>query len=385
MRHLKNGLAAAACAWWLTAPGLAQDPLPSPSLTPASPAEEAGDEHEVKFRGVLWNSYSNNFNVPSTGKNAFRGYDFDDRKLKLDMLDLDLQQNIDLSDNLGWRLELTGGGSMPRVDAAANLFRNEATGISNTDFDIRQMFLSYKTDFGLRIDAGKFTTIFGYEICPGVDGLNPQGTVSWSYTFSPFTHTGLRMIYPVNDEVTLTGLFVTGSDTFTDNNNRPSFGGQLSWKPTDEFQLLVNVMSGPERFNNNVDNRRLIDLVGTYQVTDEVKFGVHALTGVERFSQGLEIPYTANWNGLVLYLETDLTDNFGLNLRQEWFNDPQGARTGVAQNLRGFTISPTWQITEDILLRLDYRIDNSSQPVFDKRGILVNQQPTLYFNQVLRF
>jgi len=373
MRYGKNCLAAA-CLVWLTAPALAQGPEPSPEPEP-----------EVQFRGVLWNSYTSNFNEPSTGRNAFRGYDFDDRKLKMDLLNLDLQYGVDMPDQVGARLELTGGSSMPQVDAAANLFRDEATGISTTLFDIRQVYMTYKTDFGLRFDAGKFTTIFGYEVCPGVDGLNPNGTVSWSYTFSPYTHTGLRVTYPVSDEVTLTGLFVTGVDTFTDNNNRPSFGGQLAWKPTEELQLLVNVMSGPERYNNNVDNRRLIDLVGTYQLTDEVKFGVHALTGIERFSQGVEVPYTANWNGLVLYLETDITDNFGLNLRHEWFNDPQGARTGAAQNLRGFTISPTWEITEDILLRLDYRIDNSSEPVFDKRGVLVNTQPTLYFNQVLKF
>ncbi len=389
--HHPRLLAASLALWLLACPASAQEPAasppppaPSPEAQPAeTPAEE--EPEDFQFRGLLWNSYSNNFNVPSNGLNQFRGYDFADRKLKLDLLDLDMQYKVDKADNVGFRLELTGGGSMPRVDAAANLFRNEVTGISNTDFDIRQAFLTYKTDFGLRLDAGKFATIFGYEVMPGVDGLNPNATVSWSYTYSPYTHTGLRVTYPVNDQLSLTGLFVTGSDTFTDNNQTPSFGGQIAYKPCDEVQLLVNVMSGPERYNNNVDNRRLIDFIGTFQVHEQVKLGFHTITGIERYSQGVENPYTANWNSLVLYVEDNITDDFGINLRYEWFNDPQGARTGVAQNLKGFTISPHWAVTEDLTLRLDYRLDNSSGAVFDSQGNLVYQQPTIYFNQTLRF
>ncbi len=372
-------------------PAFAQPSSPSPAALPeASPAvsPEASpepEEDEVQFQGVLWNSYSVNFNNPSTGKNAFRGYDFDDRKLKMDMLELNTQYRVGVPDKVGFRLDLEGGGSMPRVDAASNLFRNEVTGLSNTDFDVRQAFLTYQSDFGLRVDAGKFTTIFGYEVTPGVDGLNPTATVAWSYTYSPFTHTGLRFVYPIDDVWTLTGLVVTGADTFTDNNAVPSVGAQLACKPCDEVSLVVNCLTGPERYQNDVDVRRLIDFAGSFQVTDEVKLGVHALTGIERFSRGLESPYTANWNSLVLYLETDITEEFSLNFRQEWFNDPYGVRTGVAQNLRGFTICPAYQVNEDLLLRLDFRIDRSSQSVFSKGQGTAFTQPTLYFNQVLRF
>jgi len=365
------------------APALAQPPAAEPEPSPqSSPAPE---EEEFQFRGLLWNSYSVNFNDPSTGKNAFRGYDFDDRKLKMDLLELDSRYRLGMPDKVGFRLDLTGGGSMPRVDSAANLFRNEVTGLSNADFDVRQAFVSYQSDFGLRADLGKFTTIFGYETTPGVDGINANATSSWSYTYSPFTHTGLRLVYEIDDVWALTGIFVTGADVFTDNNSTPSVGAQLVCKPTDGVQLTLNCLTGPERYRNDVDVTRLLDLVGSFEVSEEVTLGFEALTGIQRFSQGLESPCLAYWNGLVLYLQTNLTEDFSLNFRQEWFNDPFGAETGTAQNLRGFTVSPCYNVTEDLVLRLDFRVDRSSQSVFSKGQGTTFTQPTLYFNQILRF
>lgn len=364
---------ALAVALFVAAPVLAQEAEPTP------------EPDEVEFRGVLWNSYSINFNNPSTGENAFRGYDFADRKLKMDMLELDTRYRVGMPDKVGFRLDLEGGGSMPRVDSAANLFRNQVTGDSNADFDIRQAFVTYQSDFGLRADLGKFTTIFGYESTPGVDGLNQNGTSSWSYTYSPFTHTGLRMIYEIDEVWSLTGLVVSGADTFTDNNGAPSLGVQVVCKPADDVQLTLNCLVGPERYQNNTDVRQLFDLVSSWQVTEAVKLGAEALTGVERFTQSVESPYTAYWNALALYLKADLTDEFSLNFRQEWYNDPFGVRTGTAQNLRGFTVTPSYQVNEDLLLRLDFRLDRSSQSVFSKGQGTAFTQPTLYFNQVLKF
>ena len=137
-----------------------------------SPASDSPEDTRWKFRGMFSSSYSVNLQHPADGINALRGYDFSDRKLKLDVLNLSLEYGLEQSQLVGGRLDLTGGSSMPRVDAASGLFRDPNTGISSTDFDIRQAYLSYGFDNQLRVDVGKFATIFGFEVMDGVDGIN---------------------------------------------------------------------------------------------------------------------------------------------------------------------------------------------------------------------
>ena len=59
---------------------------------------------------------------------------------------------------------------------------------------------------------------------------------------------------------------------------------------------------------------------------------------------------------LDLYLMTRLSDQFSINLRQEWFNDPEGKRAiQPGANVRGFTVTPEYRITEDWVVRVDFR------------------------------
>ena len=73
------------------------------------------------------------------------------------------------------------------------------------------------------------------------------------------------------------------------------------------------------------------------------------------------------------------TEKLGFTLRSERFNDMDGARTGIDQTLYGLTLTSSYNFTPDLLTRLEYRYDISSQNVFgtDVAGELDNNQSTI--------
>ena len=388
-----------ASAFAQPSPVSAPEASPSPGGTPtppgetppgnadASPADASSAEPQVPrpvFKRFLATSYNVNPSaVPLSGRNAFAGYTQDDRKLKLDGLNLDFEYGLNGNDQVGARFDTVLGSSYPKIDAAAGLFRDTYSGRSNTDFDIRQAFVRYTTPGGVQLDAGKFATHFGYEIMPGVDGINPHGTSAYSYTFNPFTNTGLRASYAINDQLSVMGCAVLGADRWTDNNKTLSFGGQLNYHPTDRFSVIFNVLDGPERAYDDRDRRRIYEAIVNYKAADWLNLGFDTFTtSEENFRPG---GGTGHNNSYVFYVQTQVTDRLALNLRQEFFNDPDGVRLGTAAYVRGLTVTPSYQLSPDWNVRVDFRFDKASAAVFDDNGRPRNYQNQIFFQQSLKF
>ncbi|MBS2039417.1 porin [bacterium] len=368
---------------WAQPPAPGVTPAPGAPQEPPQVAVPAETEPELKFNGYIQSSYSANFNAPGDGRNLYHGYDERTNRLRLDVLNLNLQYALDEAERTGFRLDITGGGSMPRVDAASGLFRDPYTGYSNTDFDIRQAFLSHTFENGLRVDVGKFATHLGYEVMDGVDGRNPNATRALTFTYSPFTHTGMRVSYPIDDTLSVTGLLVLGADNFQDTNRSLSVGAQLNYHPTDDFSLVANFFQGPEQIRNDLNQRQLWEFIANYKVTEAITLGADVLRARE---QGLAPDGgTVQWNSLVLYWTNRFDDHFSLNFRQEWFNDPDGSRILPGAHYSGFTVTPEYRITEDWVVRMDFRFDHADRPVFDRRGQMVQQQNTFFLGQSYKF
>lgn len=88
----------------------------------------------------------------------------------------------------------------------------------------------------------------------------------------------------------------------------------------------------------------------------------------------------AVWNGAVLYAVYKFTDEFSLALRAERFDDRDGARTGTAQRLEEFTVTPSYVFCKHVVIRGDLRLDASDRDVFQKNGDMVRHQPTVSLN-----
>jgi hypothetical protein len=238
-------------------------------------------------------------------------------------------------------------------------------------------------DNRLRVDIGKWAAIFGYEVMDGVDGRNPNATRALSFTYGPFTQTGVRLTYPINDHLSVTGLTSFGADQVANYSNGLAFGGQINYHPTGDFNFLVNYLYGPNQPNNTGNERSLLELQSSYKIKPTMTVGLDYFTGTEQgiIQQGS----TANWNGLAVYWQNDLTKKFSVNLRQEFWNDPQGARLGTPARVRSFTVTPEYRITPNWIYRVDFRFDAADHNVYQHGSVYQNYLRTIFFNQVLKF
>jgi hypothetical protein len=74
-------------------------------------------------------------------------------------------------------------------------------------------------------------------------------------------------------------------------------------------------------------------------------------------------------DGIAAYVAYDFLKDFRVALRQEWFKDVDGVRTGTVGGVTLFSTTATLQykIWKGLFARGEYRHDNANVPEFDCR------------------
>lgn len=341
--------------------------------------------NQVTLNGFVSASYLYNFNDPASDTNQFRVFDFDHNSFKIDVAELVIQKTAAEAGSAGFRVDLEAGSSIPRISAARGLFRNETTGQAE-DFDLQQAYVTYNAPAGngIAFDFGKFTSPFGAEVIEGYDGWNDNYSRSFLFGYAvPFTHTGLRVGYSFSPKVTGTFILVNGWDNVKDNNGGKSWGGQATFAPADSFKFIVGAITGPERDGNDDDSRTLLDMTAIWKPSTRISVSANYDYGIE--SSVLEAGDDANFWGFAGYLRWNLNDRCALAFRGEYLDDSDGTRTGVAQTLKEFTITPEFRMTDSMILRFEYRTDFSDQDVFLENDGFADSQPTIAINALYSF
>ena len=354
-------------------------PSGAPALTPA-PAPPKAWYEEIAVDAFLSVSYTYNFNRPDSGTNQLRVFDFDDNSFKVDVAEVVLQKAAVKAGEAGFRVDLAAGSSVPRVSSSYGLLQGQ-------DVDLQQAYVSWiaPVGSGLRLDAGKFITHFGYEVIEGYDGWNDNASHSFLFGFEiPFTHTGLKATYAFSDRLAAMLEVVNGWDVARDNNTSKSVGAQLAWTPSKSVTVAGNFMTGPERANVNSDPRDTFNVVAQWKLTDLTVFTVDAVYGSEK---GAVTPGArASWSGVAGYARLGLGETFAFCLRAETFDDADGARTGTVQRLSEVTITPEVRLTPRLVVRADLRVDWSNADVFVRSdGTLKGSQSTVLLNGLYAF
>jgi hypothetical protein len=121
---------------------------------------------------------------------------------------------------------------------------------------VKQAFASWRpggAQSPVRLDFGKFDTIYGAEVAESQDNINyTRGILYW--LGQPRFHTGLRVAWNAGHNLLLTGLLANGYNNTLDNNLGKTAGIQLTFRmprevETDEDPLIVSLgyLVGPER------------------------------------------------------------------------------------------------------------------------------------------
>ncbi len=340
---------------------------------------------DVEIHGFASSSYTFNFNEPDTRKNQFRIFDRDANSFQFDVGELVFLKETPDADDIGFRVDLTYGFSLPEVAQSSPA----SPGAAEDDFDVQQGYVSWKAPVGngLQLDFGKFITHIGAEVIEGYDGWNSNFSRSFLFGLAiPFTHTGLRASYDINDQLSVMGVIANGWDNTTDNNDSKSIGFQVGYNPTDNLGILFNWMGGNEQDDSDHEFRQIFDIVVDVGLTNQLSVQLNLDYGTEQ-DEGVG-GGTAEWYGLAGIVRYDVNKWFSMNFRAEFFNDDDDVRTQTGtpgNDMWEITITPEFRISNNMVVRFEYRHDDSNQPVFVDGAGLSDSQDTVALNALVYF
>jgi hypothetical protein len=262
---------------------------------------------------------------------------------------------------MGYKVKMSAGETAKFIHATG--LGTQPSGTANPEsFDITEAYVSYSAPIGkgLRFDFGKFVTYHGAEVIEAID--NPNYSRSFLFNYSiPFTHTGVKASYVFSDNVNAGFHIVNGWDNATDNNTDKTVGVSVNVTAGDPFSMYINYMQGPEQSDNNHDSRALLDLVATIKPIKPLSI----ILNYDNAKEDAGSAASVKWDGFAAIVKYDITETYSIAVRGEAFDDKDGARTGTAQKLTEYTITPEIRMANGLVVRPEYRHDSSDKQSFD--------------------
>lgn len=332
--------------------------------------DQCGAGKPLEYLGFrLWGFTEAGFTGRLTGgQNPLPARLFDARRpnnVTLNQLRLTLDRPYDSNKpvDVGGRVDgLFGGDAM--LTHSVGLLQNAGEGEGDAWTDLTQLYgqvwLKTGQQSGLELTVGKFVTPFGYEVidAPG----NPLYSHSDLFNFAiPFTHTGVKANYIFNSQASAYLGIVEGWDEWEEDNNAHSYMAGTALNSADKkTSFYFNVITGPEQPDNSSNFRTVVDGTLTHAWTDRFSETVNADWGTEQ-----DVPDigSAHWYGVAHYFTYVFNDYVSGTWRLEWFDDPEGARTGTAasyyESTWGVSINPCPhdKLLQYLTIRPEFRWD----------------------------
>ncbi len=310
----------------------------------------------------------------SSGYNTDHQFDTSHDTFQLDQAGLTLAYQP--KSGFGAVVDMIAGEDAKIVNAAES-----ASASSSNAFDILQGYVQYVAG-PLTLQAGKFTTLAGAEV------IAPTGNTNFSRSLlffaEPMTHTGLRATYAVTDTLSvIVGINNGWNYTKVDYGSKTGELG-IALTPDKYFSLTAQAYIGRDPVD--LASRKFFDTVATFNATSALSFVVSYDWGKQDAS-----PVTAggDWDGLAAYVNYQLSGEWRVSLRGEYFDDKNGFITGTAQKLKEGTITVGYDPVSDFELRLEGRYDASNEPGFVKAvspvTVLTDNQTEIAVQGVYKF
>lgn len=335
-----------------------------PAAKPAITLDEIKDLLGLSI--YLQGGYTFNFANPDSGKNEQRIFDQKANTFLLDLAQIQFAKDPAVG-GPGYKFKISWGETAKFIHSA---------GLGNPDdeVDLTEAYVNYVAPMGsgLKLQFGKFVTYHSAEVIEARDDFNYSRSFLFNFAV-PFTHTGFMARYKFSDAFTANVYVVNGWDVTNDNNKGKTFGASFVVTPIKPVQLTFNFMYGPEQADNNSNNRFLFDWIGAFQVTKKLTFMANVDYAHED-NDPLNGGKDSQWYGVAAYAKYEFTDYFSTSIRGEYFNDKNGVRTGIAQELKEITITPEFKIAKNLLLRPEYRHDWSDQKGFDSKHVAFDKK-----------
>lgn len=347
--------AASAPAAQATTPAAA--PAQPPAATPAPAAEPAAPTWSVgpiDFSGLIDGYYNLNFNHPSSQTNQLYNFDVKANQFSLNMAKLSMSHT---ADPIGFQVDLGYGRAFQIIHLSEP--GNAPSFLQN----IEQAYVSFKPPKakGLELDFGQFVTSAGAEVIETNSNWNYSRSLLFAFAI-PYYHFGVRASMPVGKYFTGGVQVVNGWNNTEDNNSGKTLGLNGTFT-TKKFAWSSVYYGGPENNNTNTGWRQLFDTNLLLTPNAKINAYINFDYGQNRSGAGTA-GFTSKWYGIAGAFHYQATPKWAITPRLEWFKDRDGFTTGLAQDVKEFTLTGEYKMIEGVLARLEYRRDWSNQPYF---------------------
>ena len=404
--------------WFLSSAGAEETPAPVAQqvehialrLKEAEKAVEKrllSERLGLHFYGYLEGSYTQNFNNPSNRINQLRIFDVNSNQFRPNLAQAVLEREAKADgshwDRLGFRVKFNAGRDSAFIGG---------TNIS-TWADFQEYYVQYQAPIGrgLNLQAGQINSLVGYETVESPRNANYSR--SWLFGLGqPFTTRGVRASYDFNKQVSLSvGAIAYINSARADTDFDPLVEYALAVSPSDKVKLTLYGVAGPRDGPTGTPGGTLF-LTGGFlslHLSEHTSAVIESYYANQSNSSTISAGRNARWDGVAAYLIHDLSDQWGLRVRAEIFEDAggfvacQGTTAyqpranvcfGATSEVSSAPIAQTmWEITgtvqykpfASLLTRLEYRYDKSNQNVFQLGGRTTSYQPTLSLDVIYLF
>ena len=143
--------------------------------------------------------------------------------------------------------------------------------LGNSSQIVNQLYVYWNISDKVKLTFGNFNTFLGYEVISPAGNFNYS--TSYMFSYGPFSHTGLKLDWAINDDWSLLGAIMNDND-FTNFNptNTYTAGAQVGYKGT-----YLNFLYGPQ-FQ--------VDLTTGFDISDSFYLGVNGTYFIDNDTDG---------------------------------------------------------------------------------------------------
>lgn len=227
--------------------------------------------------------------------------------------------------------------------------------------------LSKKSD--LWLDAGIFSSHIGFESAIGKD--------CWALTRSipgdnsPFFETGIKLGYTSKDSKWFLGaLVLNGWQRIQrpDGNTTPSFGTQVTYKPSNNVTLNYSTFIGSDKPDTARRMRYFNNFYGILQLNDQWSATAGFDIGMEQKARGSSAVNT--WHSPILMIKYAASTKSALAARAEYYADKNGViiATGTPNGFQvwGYSLNFDYALRNNAVWRMEIRTLSGKDKLFIK-------------------
>ncbi|MCC7541583.1 MAG: porin [Deltaproteobacteria bacterium] len=220
---------------------------------------------------------------------------------------------------------------------------------------------------GLVLDVGKFVAPFGLELIEARDGWAYSRSVVFTHAL-PFYHFGIHLGYTASAAFGADLYLVNGWNNVFESNTAKTFGIRLRGRFGDVAAWTLGYLGGPED-REDEHFRHCASLTLTVRPVPALSLGLDAVVGADAYVAGYsitgdELERDSTWMGATLAMRYAVSEVFAAAVRGGVLRDDGGLATGEEQTLYEATFTLELRYATNMIVRLEYRHDQSSEEPF---------------------